>query len=112
MKSLFVALVIFGMAINPAFAHSGGTDSRGCHAGSQPYHCHNSKNGSREYEDALTVVVVIVVGLIVIYFISRTMNPMGGYNDFKDLKTFNNGVLLPTYDIENESVGIKFKLNF
>lgn len=22
-------------------AHSGGTDASGCHAGSQPYHCHN-----------------------------------------------------------------------
>jgi hypothetical protein len=25
-------------------AHSGGTDSSGCHAGSKPYHCHNSGN--------------------------------------------------------------------
>jgi hypothetical protein len=23
-----------------AFAHSGGTNKSGCHAGSQPYHCH------------------------------------------------------------------------
>lgn len=26
----------------PASAHSGGLDRNGCHAGSQPYHCHNS----------------------------------------------------------------------
>ena len=26
----------------PAFAHSGRTNAQGCHAGSQPYHCHNS----------------------------------------------------------------------
>jgi hypothetical protein len=26
-----------------AFGHSGGTDAYGCHAGSQPYHCHNPK---------------------------------------------------------------------
>jgi hypothetical protein len=26
--------------------HSGGTDQYGCHAGSQPYHCHNGGTGS------------------------------------------------------------------
>jgi hypothetical protein len=26
-----------------SFAHSGGTDSNGCHAGTKPYHCHNKK---------------------------------------------------------------------
>ena len=25
----------------PSSAHSGGTDEIGCHAGSEPYHCHN-----------------------------------------------------------------------
>ncbi len=28
-----------------AGAHSGGTDENGCHAGSQPYHCHNGGGG-------------------------------------------------------------------
>lgn len=37
----FVALIPFN-----ALAHSGGTDSNGCHSGSQPYHCHSDKNGS------------------------------------------------------------------
>ncbi len=33
-------------------AHSGGTDQWGCHAGSQPYHCHNPKNDySNDYGD-------------------------------------------------------------
>ena len=27
------------------FAHSGGTDKNGCHAGSQPYHCHGGGGG-------------------------------------------------------------------
>ena len=26
-----------------AYAHSGGTNAAGCHAGSKPYHCHNAK---------------------------------------------------------------------
>lgn len=30
----------------PAHAHSGGLDSAGCHAGSQPYHCHGGGGGS------------------------------------------------------------------
>ena len=34
---------MFLTLINLAFSHSGGTDSFGCHAGSQQYHCHNSK---------------------------------------------------------------------
>ena len=29
-----------------AYAHSGGTDSNGCHAGTQPYHCHTPKSPS------------------------------------------------------------------
>lgn len=27
---------------SPLWAHSGGLNSQGCHAGSQPYHCHRS----------------------------------------------------------------------
>ncbi len=30
----------------PALAHSGGTDANGCHAGSQPYHCHGATTTS------------------------------------------------------------------
>ncbi|MFM5267866.1 YHYH domain-containing protein [Aeromonas caviae] len=33
---LFSSLLIVGVA----HAHSGGTDSNGCHAGTKPYHCH------------------------------------------------------------------------
>ena len=38
-------LIIFqgGLVV---LAHSGGTDVNGCHAGSQPYHCHSSSGGS------------------------------------------------------------------
>ena len=35
---MFLFLLV---SVEPAFSHSGGTDSSGCHAGSQPYHCHN-----------------------------------------------------------------------
>jgi len=36
---LFVSLFISAQL----FAHSGGTNSDGCHSGSQPYHCHKNK---------------------------------------------------------------------
>jgi hypothetical protein len=36
LAGLFALSLIAG----PAAAHSGGTNAQGCHAGSQPYHCH------------------------------------------------------------------------
>ncbi len=38
-KAIAVALLA-AASVSPALAHSGGTNSAGCHAGSQPYHCH------------------------------------------------------------------------
>ena len=34
------------VGVVPASAHPGGTDAAGCHAGSQPYHCHGAGDGS------------------------------------------------------------------
>ncbi len=47
MKNLYILLVL-SFVSSQTLAHSGGTDSNGCHAGSQPYHCHNggSSNSS------------------------------------------------------------------
>ena len=44
----FAALLLFLIPLSAA-AHSGGLNAQGCHAGSQPYHCHrpqvpNSQN--------------------------------------------------------------------
>ena len=36
-----VMFLLLLVSVEPAFSHSGGTDSSGCHAGSQPYHCHD-----------------------------------------------------------------------
>jgi hypothetical protein len=35
-----LAVATLGTTASVAGAHSGGTDANGCHAGSQPYHCH------------------------------------------------------------------------
>jgi len=45
----FVAALAIGLLfVLPAtgFTHSGGLDGNGCHAGSQPYHCHGGGSGS------------------------------------------------------------------
>ena len=42
-QSFFFMLVIFSGEL---LAHSGRTDSDGCHAGSKPYHCHNEKTST------------------------------------------------------------------
>ena len=38
---VFIALVFYQSLLDKAHAHSGGLDAQGCHAGSQPYHCHS-----------------------------------------------------------------------
>lgn len=43
---IFLSLIVAGASIfTPAFvsAHSGGLNAQGCHAGSQPYHCHRAQ---------------------------------------------------------------------
>ncbi len=41
----FVSIIVFGIS-STVCAHSGGLDADGCHAGSQPYHCHNGSSSS------------------------------------------------------------------
>lgn len=36
-----VMFLLLLVSVDLAFSHSGGTDDAGCHAGSQPYHCHD-----------------------------------------------------------------------
>lgn len=38
------SILAFLMSPTVSGAHSGGLDANGCHAGSQPYHCHRSSN--------------------------------------------------------------------
>lgn len=41
MKKILTLTVLAFLSISSAaIAHSGGTDAYGCHAGTQPYHCH------------------------------------------------------------------------
>ena len=42
----FVCSLVSASTTGAVSAHSGGTDSAGCHSGSQPYHCHSGSNYS------------------------------------------------------------------
>ena len=48
--ALFVSTLASALPGKTAFAHSGGTDKYGCHAGSRPYHCHNSLSATERLE--------------------------------------------------------------
>ena len=41
-KPLLAMLLLLPLPTSDVAAHSGGLDSNGCHAGSQPYHCHRA----------------------------------------------------------------------
>lgn len=49
-KYLILLTVIFGMT-GPVFAHSGGLNKDGCHAGSKPYHCHGAAPSKPKAKD-------------------------------------------------------------
>lgn len=72
--ALFATLVLSLPIVS--FAHSGGTDKHGCHAGTEPYHCHNggdSSGNSSGTDVAIAVgVAVIVVGAI--WYVSQRDN--------------------------------------
>ncbi|MFW7342564.1 YHYH domain-containing protein [Pollutimonas sp. H1-120] len=40
LKKIIAIAFISLFSTSFAYAHSGGTDKNGCHAGSKPYHCH------------------------------------------------------------------------
>ena len=42
--SLGIGFVLVIASADSALGHSGGTDANGCHAGSQPYHCHGTRS--------------------------------------------------------------------
>ena len=69
-RYLITVFVFFGLVILPmnfVQSHSGGLDRNGCHAGSEPYHCHRSENsGSSKSSDSGLLIAgeIVVVGVI------------------------------------------------
>ncbi|PQO24857.1 YHYH domain-containing protein [Rhodobacteraceae bacterium WD3A24] len=49
LNNLLISAISAALIVLPTpavFAHSGGLDSNGCHAGSRPYHCHRGSGSS------------------------------------------------------------------
>ncbi|MDE3269902.1 MAG: hypothetical protein OYH77_06430 [Pseudomonadota bacterium] len=61
-----VAVLAITAWANTAIGHPGGLNPRGCHAGSQPYHCHGGSSSTSSTEPinfaALIAIGVVVVG--------------------------------------------------
>lgn len=61
------------------FPHSGGTDSNGCHSGSQSYHCHgdsSSDSGSDSSSSSSIGKITLgaVVALLAVYLVLKIIN--------------------------------------
>lgn len=79
---LVVVCFLFVTSI-PVGAHSGGTDRHGCHAGTQPYHCHNAKDdGKKAGEIALIVLGVVAV----LWIFGRLVKKPMPHADLRDIQ--------------------------
>jgi hypothetical protein len=47
--TMLFLIIITIQGVEISIAHSGGTDSFGCHAGSKPYHCHGGPDNSNNF---------------------------------------------------------------
>ena len=112
MRAVLVAfLCVSFLTTNISYAHSGGTDSDGCHAGSQPYHCHG---GGDTDAGTVTLIVlgsaVVVGGLIWLIYWGASYNQQNP----QPVSIINNDdglAAIPTVDVlvGDDSGGLQFK---
>ena len=50
------SVLLFILLTTHATAHSGGLNKKGCHAGSQPYHCHRAQEAAPSVSSGQTVL--------------------------------------------------------
>lgn len=63
--ALLLLLAVIAIPFN-AFAHSGGTNSSGCHSGTEPYHCHDEgDSGETMLLVGGIVLLVALVGVVI-----------------------------------------------
>ena len=107
--SLIVALSMLAPSIGSA--HSGGTDSNGCHAGTQPYHCHSSKSTELNWE-AMAAGILLLWGLN--YLMKDEPDNKRYLTDDSDGAT-SRFYFLPHTDVDenlNPSIGAKIGIDF
>ena len=51
-----ISIFFFILLVTHAAAHSGGLNKKGCHAGSQPYHCHRAQEAAPSVSSEQTVL--------------------------------------------------------
>ena len=77
-KKTITFLVALCLSIQPiAFAHSGGTDSNGCHADSVSHHCHGDGGSSSDFGRYFKI---IGISLGVIFISALIISHYGGFD--------------------------------
>lgn len=112
MKRTIILLITLSL-ITPNFtsAHSGGTDGNGCHAGTQPYHCHTSKSDNINWE-AMAVGIFVLWGL---NYLTRSLTDEKQYLNESSDDVSRRFYFLPSTDIDedlNPSIGLKLGIDF
>lgn len=108
-----VSIIVALSMLAPTFAsaHSGGTDSNGCHSGTQAYHCHGSKSDELNWE-AMAAGILLLWGLN--YLMRDKPDNKQYLTDDEDGAT-NRFYFLPHTHIDenlNPSVGAKIGIDF
>lgn len=120
MRALIVAaLLAAALLLTPVsvVAHSGGTDANGCHAGTEPHHCHNGDSeggsgGGGGSSDALVgVAAAVMVGWAVWHFCIRDEEP----KNISSVNFSSKNSLVPAVAIDTQAetggvtIGLKYK---
>ena len=111
MKYLMVCILLISMCVQ-TFAHSGRTDSQGCHAGSRPYHCHNGNINTSSPDITAEVYVligIITIALIVVVAAVGSSDKFGAYSVEENVSQ---GSIEPTYEYSTNTFGMKFNYKF
>ena len=75
MKAIFTIALAILLLSQDLQAHGGGLDRHGCHAGSQPYHCHGSSGGrGGEISDGALILSVVLIAVVLVYVITKSPN--------------------------------------
>ena len=125
MKHPFVCIVLTCLlaASHPSLAHSGGTDSQGCHIGTATglRHCHTPKtsdprDGSTksDSDDTWETVGAVVGGLLVLGLVYRWMNDDEPASSFvaADAGPSDLGIRVNADESGAQSIGVNWRYDF
>ena len=114
MKHVFACVLTTCLLVvpYPSFAHSGGTDSQGCHVESATgvRHCHTPKSDSTDWG----TVGIVVGGLLVLALVYRWMKDEESASSFvaADSKPSDVGVRINADESGAQSIGVYWRYDF